>query len=154
MNSSITSRRWRAKAEWIVREALRSKPRGGWEVGKDDGGFLLTQRSYGSRTFTGNYLRFEAVILSSHVKGGIKRNFSHLTLLSRAARQCLIWWEMWGVWQAVGGWRPGPSTTTAPWKCWWHPGCEVLRQGGHRSWFLCWHPPWSWHRRALQKLQL
>lgn len=77
-----------------MREALRSKPRGGWEVGKDDGGFLLTQRSYGSRTFTGNYLRFEAVILSSHVKGGIKRNFSHLTLLSRAARRCLIWWEM------------------------------------------------------------
>lgn len=59
-----------------MRDALRRKPCGGWEVGKCDGRFLPTQRSYGSGTFTGNYLQFKTVILSSQVKGGIKRNFS------------------------------------------------------------------------------
>ena len=53
----------------------------------------LTQRSYGSRTFTCNSLQFKT-ILSSQVNDGMKCNFFHVTLLFGAARRCLIWWEV------------------------------------------------------------
>lgn len=70
----IMSRCLQAKVEWLVRDALKSKSWSELEVGKDGRSFP-NQTTYGSRTFTCNYLQFKTITLSRYINAVMKCNF-------------------------------------------------------------------------------